>query len=329
MSLDYSKAEADEHHDHHHHALVTVGDLANLLYPLLPDSAMFAFARANGRLRAQLGSESFECVVRNIASVPGVTPAHARKLAVQGFMEREIRSLLLVLTPQLELEAMKRMYGLEGIHYLDEALAKGKGAFLLLSHMHSLGAFLAVSMFRRMGYDVQVALPSMDDPWSASRVRQLIHRVTGPKPNVPELIGGFYCQFNIRPIVQRLRQNVIIAQTGDGWHSAAFVDCEFFGRTLPFTTGVASVAKTTGAAIVPLFVTGAAPKLTFRVEEPYTIDRDAPDVVAPVRRYVARLEHHLKDNLHAWEHWLVPNTFEAMAAHRDKTLREKYVVGHG
>jgi hypothetical protein len=37
----------------------------------------------------------------------------------------------------------------------------------------------------------------------------------------------------------------------------------------------------------------------------------------------------LKENLHAWEHWTVPNTFDAMVAQRDKTLREKYIVGHG
>lgn len=327
--MNLGKADTEEHHDHHHHALVTIADVANLLYPVLPNAAMFAFARANGRLRARLNSEQFECIAHNLATVPGVTEAQARRLALQSFMEREIRSLLLVLSPQLDVESMKRLCLLEGLEHLDGAIAKRKGAILLLSHLHSLGAFLGVALLRRMGYDVQVALPSMEDPWSASRLRQLYQRVAGPKPSVPEMIGGFYCQFNVRPIVQRLRQNVIVAQTGDGWHSAAFVDCEFFGRTLPFTTGVTSVAKTSGAPIVPLFVTGAAPRLVFQIEEPYSIAPDAPDVVAPVRHYISRLEHHVRNNLHAWEHWMVPNTFEAMAAHRDKTLREKYVVAHG
>ncbi len=327
-STDLSQQPEDEHHHHGGPPLVTMADCASLLYPVLPNSLIVALARASGKAKAASDKDKFRCVRDNLLTVPGVDEERATELATRYFEDREIRSLLLVLSPQMSLKQAQKLYTINGLEHLDAAIARGKGVFLLLSHIHSLGAFLAISMLRQMDYDVRVALPSMNDPWSASRLRRAMYKVLGEKPSIPELIGGFYCQFNIRPIVQRLRENVVVAQTGDGWHSASFVDCDFLGRQLPFTTGVASVARTTGASIVPLFVSGAAPHLEFNLEAPYTVEREGDDLTVKVRHYAALLEKQLQNNLHAWEHWTVENTFDAMIAHRDKSLREKYVVGH-
>ncbi len=326
MTTDYSRTE-DDHHQHRS-KLATLGDLATLAYPLMPTAAMCAVAKAYGRLRARLEPHRFRTLVDNLSRVPGVTPEEARRLARRYVEDREVRTLLLTLSAQMELSDMEQLFRVEGVEHLDEALRRGKGAFLLLSHVHSLGGFLAVAMLRKMGYDVQVALPSMEDPWSDSRLRALMSRITGRRPKVHEMVCGFYCQFNLRPIAERLRKNVIVAQTGDGWHSAAFVDCDFFGQRLPFTTGVISAARSLGAAIVPMFVTGDAPRLSFVCEPPMTVQGGKEEVALAVRAYVARLEHHLKGNLHAWEHWTVPSTFDSMLALRQKTLREKYIIGH-
>jgi lauroyl/myristoyl acyltransferase len=327
MSIDHSQDATDEHAPHR--SLATLGDAANLLYPVVPTTAMCAAARAYGRLRSFREPDKMRVLTENLSQVPGITPERAKTLARWAMEEREIRSLLLVLTPQLTLGDMQQMFKLDGLEHLDEALAQGKGVMLLLSHMHSLGAFVGIAMLRKLGYDVQVSLPSAHDPWSDSRLRAVMHRALGPRPSIPELVGGFYCQFNIRPMVERLQKNVIIAQTGDGWHSAAFVDCDFMGRKLPFTTGVISVARSTESPVVPMFVGGRAPHMRFTLDRPMAVDRGPDGVANAVRAYVGRLEHHLMQTPHCWEHFTIEHTFDAMLAHRDKLLRDKYLVKHG
>ena len=327
MSIDHSNAGEAEHA--HHRSLATLGDAANLLFPVLPTSTMCAAARAYGRVRSLRERDKMRVLIENISQIPGVTHERAGTLARWAMEDREVRSLLLVLVPQLTLGEMKRLIQLEGLEHLDQALAHGKGVLLLLSHMHSLGALVAVVMLRKMGYDVQVSMEVKHDPWSNSHLRAVMQRVLGPRPNIPEAVGAFFCQFNIRPMVERLQKNVIVAQTGDGWHSAAFVDCDFMGRKLPFTTGVISVARITGSMVVPTFVGGRAPNLRMTFEKPVSVGREPDSVATAVRAYAARLEHHLMLSPHAWEHFTIEHTFDAMLEHRDKLLRDKYLEKHG
>jgi predicted LPLAT superfamily acyltransferase len=202
----------------------------------------------------------------------------------------------------------------------------GRGGTLLLSHLHSVGGFLAVIYLRKLGYDVRVALPTMRDPWSATRLRRLLWRVFGREDTVPELLGGFPCQFNIRPIVRALEEGAIVAQTGDGWHSASFVDAPFLGRVLPFPTGVMSVARTAGVPVVPMFATGRARRMMFVMEAPFEVSREPGALDGAVIGYAARLDSYVRARPETWEHWIIPRTLDTLAAWRERSLREKYDV---
>jgi lauroyl/myristoyl acyltransferase len=151
-----------------------------------------------------------------------------------------------------------------------------------------------------------------------------LQSVEGRKPeSILESLGALYCQFNIRPIISALRQNAIVAQTGDGWHSAGFIDVDFLGRKMPFTNGVMNIARRTGAAIVPMFVTGRPPALRRVIERPFGIE-DGDELRRRVGEYASRLEEYLLESPETWRHFAVPETLTTLEGWKDRPLEERY-----
>ena len=173
---------------------------------------------------------------------------------------------------------------------------------------------------------MRVAVPEDRDPWAPSKLRRLLYRLQGSPPEgILESLGAFYCQFNIRPIVSALRENAVVAQTGDGWHSASFVDVDFLGRRVPFTNGVMNIARRTGAMVVPTWVVGQPPNVRLVIDPPFAIADDT-ELERRVHEYAARLESLLEGHPATWEHFSVPHTLDTMAGWRERSLEERYQV---
>lgn len=309
--------------------LISLADLAYLLQPIVPARWMCALAQWRGRVRYRLGGSRTTIVRNNLASVLAESPrsGEIEGLTRSFFEFHQLRGLLLALAPQWSAERLARQFPIEGVEHLDQALARGKGVILLGSHLNSVCMFIAILSLRRAGYDVRVAISDTREPFAPTLVRRCTNRLTGTK-TLSQRLGMFYCQFNIRPIFQALSKNAIVGQTGDGLHSAAFVETEFLGRTLPFTSGMMSVAQATQAAVVPLFSLGEPPGNIRIVLEPpmhveQTEDRDE-GVRAAVTTFVDRLDHHVRANMACWEHWLIENTFETMKDWKNRSLKERY-----
>jgi lauroyl/myristoyl acyltransferase len=310
--------------------LVVPADAAYLAAPYLPLPLMYAYARTEARIKHLLNRSEREAVRQNLAAHFG----HQRSAAEIALMTRRffeydhVRRLQSAIAPRLGPRRLARLFPMEGVENLDRALEAGRGVLLMASHINSAAMFIAILMLRARGYDVRVAMPTRKDPWAASRLRRAFDRLTGGS-SLAELIGAFYCQFNIRPIVQALAENVIVSQTGDGWHSVKFVEVEFLGRKLPFTTGVASIAQLTGAMVVPIFHVGAPPAIRFVIEQPYGVEA-APDrehaIRARVAHYAKLLERHVLENIPCWQHWRVPNTLETLAGWPQRPLMERYRI---
>lgn len=302
-----------------------VGDAAVLLHRVLPPRALAALAVGFGRLQYAVRREEAAVVRDNLAPWAGAGES-PEGLARRFFAERQVRRLLLALSPRLTADDLGRLLEVRHLEHLDEVARRGRGAFFLLSHLHSLGGFLAVIYLRKLGYDVRVALPTLRDPWSATRLRRLLWAVLGREETVPELLAGFPVQFNIRPIMRVLREGGIVAQTGDGWHSASFVDVPFLGRTVPFPTGVISVARSAGVPVVPAFGTGPAERMVFEIDPPMTVGKAPGALEEAVARYAARLDALVRAHPTAWEHWVIPQALATLEAWRERPLREKYEV---
>ena len=311
--------------------LVDSSDAGYLLYSILSLNSIFALSRLHGRLTYAAARRQRRIVRRNLAdALAGAASDHELDLLTRRFFEyKRIRGVMQAVAPRLTSAEMAKLVPVEGLEHLDRALEQGRGAILLGSHLNSVCMFNAIPMLRQQGYPIGVALPEERDPWAPSLLRKGVTRLTGTK-SLRELIGGFYAQFNIRPIVRQLAANGVVAQTGDGLHSARFVEVDFLGRRIPFPTGMIGVAQLTGAPVVPIFQVGAPPAgLRVVIEEGWLVERgDDPvgSLAEAVARFARRLEHHLRENLACWEHWLIEDTLATIAAWPNRPLEERYKV---
>lgn len=307
--------------------IVGLADLAALLRRVLPLPWMYRLARLNGTLVYWLRPAKRHLVARNLAPF-AQGDGELRSMTRKFFQYRQTRVLMLLLFREMSLEERRHFLDIDGLAHLDDALSAGKGAVLLSSHLNSLGLFILFMTLRQRGYDVQVALPSDDELFQSTRVGKYLQR-RSDRPELKDELGGFFVQFNVRPIVKRLADNVIIGQTGDGWHSTAFAKVPFLDRSLPFTTGMMSIAQTTGAMIVPCTIVGAPPNIRCVISPPFRVpksDDATGDLVRGVARFVAAFERDLRDNLLCWEHWLIEDTLETMETWPGRPLQERLEV---
>jgi lauroyl/myristoyl acyltransferase len=308
--------------------LAGAGDAAVLMHRAWSVSSLARLATAFGRWQYAIRRGEAAVVRENL--VPWAASGESADVVARRFFEeRAVRRLLLALTPRLSMSEFEAHLDVRGREHLESVARAGRGGILLLSHLHSLGGFLAVIYLRKLGYDVRVALPTFRDPYSATRLRRLLWRTFGREETVPALLGGFPCQFNIRPIVRALEEGAIVAQTGDGWHSVSFVDAPFLGRVVPFPTGVISIARATGVPVLPAFATGPARRVTFVVEPPFLVGREPGALDRAVIAYAARLDAYVRARPETWEHWLIPRALDTLQAWRERPLRERYEVGDG
>lgn len=306
---------------------VTLSDLVYFSYPVIPLRWHCALARVHGTVLHLTQKQTAVDVRDNLAGVnPRWSDKELHAMVRRSFQYKSLRNLLFILAPKLTDDVMSRLFAVDGLHRLDQALAaSGKGVILLATHLNSLSVFLLVVMLRRRGYDIRVALVIEEDRWSSSWLRSTFNRLTRQRTYF-EHIGAFYCQFNIRPIVRALADRAVVLQTGDGWHSAGFVEVEFMNQRVAFTTGMLRIAQQTGATVVPIFTDGAPPdRIRFVIEEPFTVPTNEP-VDASVAAFARRLEHYLLANVECWEHWLIANALQTMAGWPQQTLEKRYTV---
>jgi lauroyl/myristoyl acyltransferase len=310
-------------------ALLSPGDLVFPLYPVVPRSWLYAVARLRGLLHWALRTGDRRAVEGNIREFFGreLPPAEIARLTRRFFQNQQLQNLLATLVTRLSTGELERLAPFEGLEHFEAALASRRGVVLLGSHLNSAVMFLVLAQLRRRGYDVGVAMPVRRDPWRETRFRKWIDRLTRQR-GLREEIGTFYAQFNIRPIVERMRGGGAIAMTGDGWHAAAFVEQDFLGRRLPFPTGAMGVARATGAMVVPVFEVGQPPdKLRVVFEPAFEVSRDGnprADLERAVGRYVKSLERHVRANIAGWQHLLVPNMAATLETWPRRPLAERY-----
>lgn len=307
--------------------IATVGDVALVLSRVLPPAPLYGLARSHGRLVHRLDSRRREIVSENLREFAR-DEGQLASMTSRLFELRQIRVLMILRALDMPPKERESLLAVEGIEHLDQALELGKGVVLLGSHLNSLGNFLTMMILRQRGYAAGIALPSPATLFPDTPLRRWLRRGS-ERASLMDEIGGYFVQFNVRPVVKRLARNEVVAQTGDGLHSVAFLEAPFLGRMLPFTTGMLSVAQATGAMVVPFNVVGEAPHLTCSLGSAFQVDKgDDPqaDLQAAVLRYVAQLETALLGNLVSWEHWLIPKALDTIASTPSLPLEDRYQV---
>ncbi len=144
---------------------------------------------------------------------------------------------------KLDINYIKRNIKVENIHYIDEALSKGKGAIIVTAHLGNweLGGVVVALL----GYPFwMVALPH-----KYRKVNDFFNFQRGSKGiNVIPLGRA------ARQSLDILKENRVLALAGDRDFSEKGIVSDFFGRPAIFPQGPAALSLKTGAKVIPGFM---------------------------------------------------------------------------
>ncbi len=167
------------------------------------------------------------------------------KRSFENYYKRQIETILF---GHLKKGHLEKMIDAEGLENIDNALSKGKGIIMLLSHFGSF--LLPLPFLGYRGYRVhQITGKQNHTSLISERIWQWRSREAAKLPVSFKQVDSF-----LRPIYQALKNNEIVAVAFDGRDSTQWIAVEFFGRKAWFSTGPFELARRTGAAVIPTFV---------------------------------------------------------------------------
>jgi KDO2-lipid IV(A) lauroyltransferase len=115
-----------------------------------------------------------------------------------------------------------------------------------------------------------------------------------------------------RVLLDRLKKNEIICVSADGRVGYKFVSVEFLGRGETFSTGMVSLARLTGASILPLFcIPGDGDKTLLIIEPPIATESSSnreESLETSVRHYASLFESYIRSYPGSYRDWRLSDT---------------------
>ena len=159
---------------------------------------------------------------------------------------------------------IKKSIRTEGLNYLNEALAKGKGVVVLSAH---IGSFpLILSYLKLRGYPIRNIGRDPENPYLAryfEKVREKAGVVHIPKKPVG---------VSIRESMRWLASGKILSLPSDQYTSQG-IPISFFGQTVRTPTGPAVFNRRLGCAVVPVSIVRRGRKHLIRIEPALSMNR--------------------------------------------------------
>jgi len=252
-----------------------------------------------GRLMYVLDAKHRRIAVKNIERAEGMPkkPREIHRLVRRVYEHFAVGAIETLLIPRMMSRGdLDRIVKLENFHLLDEALAKGKGAIVVLAHMGNweVGG-LAVS---RKGYDLSSIARPIENPYLDAYVNRL-RKSTGQ-----EIIPK---QRAVRSMAESLKANKILAILADQNARKNGIFVPFFGRPASTVRSPALMALKYGAPILAVnsFRSGRNEYriiMTPEIPIPKGLDREkaVEKITADV---TARLEGFVREHPEQWM-WL-------------------------
>jgi KDO2-lipid IV(A) lauroyltransferase len=159
---------------------------------------------------------------------------------------------------KLDKDYIKKNIRLENIHYLKEALAKGKGVIVLTAHLGNWE--LGGAVIGLLGYPLWVvALPHKD-----KRVNNFFNYQRESKGMRVIPLGKA-----VKQCLNALKENGMVALVGDRDFTEKGLIIDFFGKPAFFPEGAVAFSLKTSAIIVPGFMLrNKDDTFTLRIERP-------------------------------------------------------------
>jgi len=204
-----------------------------------------------GRMMYRLGSgrrRVTESAIRLLYRTGGPPPREIREITERSFANYYKRHVETVFFGCLDRRRIEEIVRVKGLEHVDEALSKGKGVILLLSHFGSF--LLPLPFLGYRGYKVnQVTGRQIHGSLLAERIWEWRRAEAEKLPVRFIQVGRF-----LRPLFEAFARNEMIAIAFDGRDGTTWADAEFFGGKVRFSTGPFDLARRTGAVIIPTFM---------------------------------------------------------------------------
>jgi len=274
-----------------YYILYRIGQFIALFLPLKIGYLLAAFV---SDLRYIFADKDRQAVRENLKTIfPEKTEREIRRLRIRMFRNFAKYLIDFFRFSKLDREYIKRNIKIENMHYVDEALAKGKGVIALSAHIGNWelgGVVIAL-----LGYPFwAVALPHKH-----KAVNNFFNSQRESKGMMVIPLGKA-----VRRCFNLLKENKIVALAGDRDFTERGLVLDFFGKPAFFPEGPAAFALKTGAVIVPAFmVRNKDDSFTLKMEKPVefnpTNDK-GKDLVELIKRYKMIFEDYIRRYPEQW-----------------------------
>jgi KDO2-lipid IV(A) lauroyltransferase len=194
-----------------------------------------------------------------------------------------------------------RMIEVRGLHNLDRALERGKGAILYSGHV--AGHFTFFAALGLLGYPLNiVGFPEGMEQWVASRRNAFMEDRLGHRR-----LQMQRANFGIAvKAVNSLRRNGILTIEIDHPHAGPKVEVEFLGLPGYFPRGPAEIANASGAPLLSFWIHRPdewRPQVA-EIGPPYYVTEGNID--SALVHCASVLEHSIRKDPPSWLPWLFP-----------------------
>jgi KDO2-lipid IV(A) lauroyltransferase len=182
---------------------------------------------------------------------------------------------------------------LEGLHRLDEALARGRGVIVVGAHVGSIALAVQALAVRYplLGVVEEIKPPELLHFW-LDRRSALGLRLVAAGPEA------------LRVLLTALRRNEVVVIVSDKDVNGTGASVEFFGEAAMLPDGPAALALRTGAVMLPATTWRRSDgRIEARVEPPLDVVRSgdaAVDRRALTQAMARRLEYHVASHPEQW-----------------------------
>lgn len=269
------------------------GKLFSKIVCLLPYSLLVWLSKGLGSLyfhvAARLRERAKEQMMRGLV----ISEAESRPIIKRLFCNVVLNTLEFFYLPNLSAENIDKYVDFEGMQYLDQALAKGKGAILLTAHIGNwelCAVTLAMLRYPMTGIGKQQPNPGITALLTEFRTR----------------FGGdvYYKGAAVRHVMKALKDNklVYIVSDQDGGKDGIFLD--FLNKPASTPAGPAAFARKCSAPVIPVFMRRVNHKHIMVVDPPLEL-QETSNIEADIRTNLAIITKRVEEQIRKYpDEWL-------------------------
>lgn len=214
------------------------------------------------------------------------TDREKKKIAKEAFRNLITSFMEFFRLPKLLRENVKRV-SYKGDEHIDNALKKGKGFILAISHLGPWEYIGIFSYFKQ--YDAAIVGRALRNPYLYKWIRSLREKVK------LEYIDK---DVSLKRVLTKIKENKGVAIAIDQWAGNEGIWIDFFGKKTSTTSFPARLVRKTGCALIPANIvrTGSG-KYEVHVESDIAFEKDDPNWVEKATK---KLNSVLEDKIRAY-----------------------------